>query len=80
MNPANRLNYFSIACGLWFAATGAFWPYYTNLFVAYPVGLLGLYLWYRADKAGYKGTPHQFALWIHLVGLFISLGALFLFK
>jgi hypothetical protein len=80
MNAGRSLNVVSIACGVWFACSSSLWVYFVNLIISYPVGLFGIYLWYRAGKAGYKGTAHRVALLLHLVGLCISIAALFLFK
>jgi hypothetical protein len=76
-NPNPRTyNIFSIICGVWFLLTGAFWTYFMNLIVAYPIGLLGIFLWYKARKVDASNRWNKVALIIHIAGLIISFAAL----
>ncbi len=45
-------NIIAICCGLWFILTGSVWVYFANLFLSFPLAILGFYFWYRARKNG----------------------------
>lgn len=38
-------NIMSLLCGIWFLLLGWFWAYMASLFVAWPIGIIGLLLW-----------------------------------
>ena len=79
MKKENRdllFNIFAILCSLWFLVYAGLWTYCINLFVGYPIGLLGLYLWYK----GLNGTVlSKIVLVILILGMAFSIVAFFLF-
>jgi phosphoglycerol transferase MdoB-like AlkP superfamily enzyme len=80
MSSGNRLNVLALICAIWFACTGAFWPYLANVFISFPVGLLGLYFWYKARRQSAFGALHTITMLVYVAGFCISVAALFLFK
>lgn len=78
--PKDRLyNILSIGCGLWFLAFGMIWVYWINLLLAYPVGLLGLYFWKKANTIQ-GGILNRIALSILVTGLLASVGILLFYR
>jgi hypothetical protein len=63
---------FSIICGTWFLITGSVWVYLVNLIVSYPVGLIGIFLWWRGKKLNPGSRANKIALWLHIAGLGLS--------
>ena len=79
-NKALTLNYFSIICGIWFLFTGWLWTYLINLLIAYPVGLTGLWLWYKAKRLNPESKINKIALVILAGGFLLSVVSVFLYK
>lgn len=63
---------FAIICGTWFLVTGWVWAYFANLYISYPVALIGLFLWSRGRKLNPGSRANPIALWLHIAGLIIS--------
>ena len=75
MEKERLYNILSIACGIWFLLFGMFWTYWMNLVIAYPVGIAGMFFWYKAYKIN-KSTLNNIALSVLIIGLICSIGAL----
>jgi hypothetical protein len=45
-----------VLCSLWFAVMGIYWVYFAALFIAYPVGLIGLLCWFLIRNENKKRT------------------------
>lgn len=75
MDKERTYNLLSIVCGIWFTIFGMFWTYWMNLILAYPVGILGVFFWYKANRIE-KSVLNNIASSILLIGLFCSLGSL----
>ncbi|MEZ5405405.1 MAG: hypothetical protein R3F23_04290 [Verrucomicrobiia bacterium] len=73
------INIFSILCGLWFVATSWVWYYGATIFYSYPVGILGISLWYLARKINRKSILNRIAFWLHIAGLTSSIISFCLF-
>lgn len=73
-------NILSLVCGVWFLLTGWVWTYLANLFVAYPVGLIGLFFWYQGRKVNSTSLYNKIALGVLIAGLVVSIGSLFFYK
>jgi hypothetical protein len=73
-------NILSLVCGSWFLLTGWMWTYFANLFISYPVGLIGLFLWYQGRKVNPGSLLNKIALVALIAGLICSLGAILIFK
>jgi hypothetical protein len=67
---------FAIICGTWFLVTSWIWVYFANLIISYPIGLIGLLLWWRGKKLNPGSKANQIALWLLIAGLVISITAL----
>lgn len=65
----------ALLCGLWFLFTAWMWTYMAALFVAYPVGLLGLFFWSRGRKQNPESPIAKIALAALIVGLLASAAA-----
>jgi len=70
----------SLLCAVWFLTTGWLWTYYTCLFIAYPIGLLGLYFWSTAKKINPASLFNKIVLGILIAGLAVSIGSIFIYK
>ena len=64
---------FAIICGTWFVVTGWVWAYFANLYISYPVALIGIFLWSRGKKLNPGSRANQIALWLHIAGFTISI-------
>jgi hypothetical protein len=73
---AKYYNIFSIICGVWFLFTGWFWVYLINVFISFPVALIGIFLWYKGKQAGPRSKLNRAALIIHIIAMAASLAAL----
>jgi len=67
-------NFLALVCGVWFLLTGWIWTYLSNLFLSYPVGLVGLFFWYQGKKINPTSLYNKIALIILIVGMVVSLG------
>jgi hypothetical protein len=67
---------FSIICGTWFVMTSWLWVYFANLFISFPVGLIGLFLWIRGKKLNPGSKANKIAIGLFIGGLVTSLIAL----
>ena len=63
-----------LLCALWFAWTGMVWVYWAALFIAYPIGLLGLACWFVIRAENKKRT--KFIPIVLSTGLLLSLSVL----
>lgn len=74
-NPGNAtiLSTISILCGIWFLLTSWFWVYLFCLFFSYPVGLIGMVLWWRGQKRDPKNKWLKASLYLHILGLASSI-------
>jgi hypothetical protein len=79
MEKDTRYNIISIICGTWFLFFGMIWTYWISLIIAYPVGLLGLYFWKKAN-AIQGNILNRVALSILITGLIASIGILFFYR
>jgi hypothetical protein len=79
MKNATLYNTLAILCGVWFLVFGIFWTYWIAVVVAYPAFFGGMYLWYKASKAG-RNFLNILALIVLMTGLVTSLAALFIVK
>lgn len=69
-------NVFAIICGTWFLLTSWIWPYFANLVISYPVGLVGIFLWSRGKARNSDSRANPVALWLHISGFVISMMSL----
>jgi hypothetical protein len=69
----------ALACAIWFLLTGWLWAYLANLFIAYPVAVLGFYFW-RKGKGVSENRLNKIAGWLLIVGLIVSVASLFVFR
>ena len=69
----------SLVCGTWFLLSGWCWTYLACLVISYPVGLLGLWLWWLGKKQDPTSKLRRPALYLLGLGLAVSLGAMFVF-
>jgi len=72
-------NVSGLICAFWFLFAGSIWTYFINLFVAYPVGLLGLFFWYKGRVHRQKNTFNNIVLTLLASGLIISVVTFFLY-
>jgi len=70
-------NIIAIICGVWFLLLGWFWVWYINIFLAYPVGIIGFFLWLAGRKAERKKL-NKIAGYLLLIGLVISISVFFI--
>jgi hypothetical protein len=70
---ANYYNVISIICGTWFLFTGGIWVYYANLFISFPIGLIGMLLWYKGKQIDKENKLNKAAIIIHIAGLAVSI-------
>ncbi|MEP2667946.1 MAG: hypothetical protein ABJH04_03065 [Cyclobacteriaceae bacterium] len=57
----------SLICGIWFLATSWLWVWLFNVFFSFPVGLIGILLWYFGKK--YDGSDRLSKVSIVLLAL-----------
>jgi O-antigen/teichoic acid export membrane protein len=67
-------------CALWFLLTGWIWTYLMALVLAYPVGLLSLFLYWKDSRTKPSLRLNRITLWTLRVGLAVSLGSILLFR
>ena len=72
-------NVISVICGSWFMLTSCIWIYLINLFISFPVGLVGIYFWSKGRKASPVSTLNKIAIALHGIGLVASLVTLVAF-
>ena len=70
----------ALICAIWFALTAWMWGYLANLVIAYPIGLLGLFLWYRGRKSPPISKLNHVALGCLVFGMISSIAVLFMYK
>jgi hypothetical protein len=70
-------NIASIICGTWFLLTGWMWAYLVNIVFSFPVGAVGIYLWYKGKRIDPHNRANKAALIIHIAGLAISVVTFF---
>jgi len=75
-----RYNLIAIGCASIFFLTSWMWPYLMNLFVAYPIGLIGLFFWNKGKVPDQKNIMGTIAISLLAAGLFVSFAALLLFR
>lgn len=73
-------NILSLICGIWFILTGWLWTYWINLLIAYPVFLIGAFLWKKAKEINQKNPLNKFAAIVLILGFFISIISLFFYR
>lgn len=56
------------------------WVYLAALFIAYPVGLAGVIMWYMARKTGKFAKLNRATMWVFIIGLILSLGSILLYQ
>lgn len=71
-------NTLAIICGIWFLLFSPMWPYFANLVLGFPVGLLGMFFWNKGRKIDPNNKANKVALIIHLAGVVISIVSLVL--
>jgi hypothetical protein len=73
-NPKTKMYYsIAIVCGVWFALTGGLWAYLANVFISFPVALLGFYFWHKARKLDPENKLNRAAKIIYIVGAVVSI-------
>lgn len=70
----------AICCGLWFLLTGWMWAYLANLYLAFPIAIVGFFLWRSARRGAPPSRWNRVAGILLVVGMFSSLVALVLFR
>jgi hypothetical protein len=73
-------NLLGLLCGIWFLLFGWMWGFLANLIMAYPIGLVGLLLWYRGRKIAPASVLNRVALGFFVVGFIVSVAAFFIYK
>lgn len=66
----------ALLLALWFALTAGVWVYWGALFVAYPAGLVSLWLWNTGRKTDLLAKRYQLVAWILVAGTVWSLSVL----
>jgi hypothetical protein len=59
----------SMVCGVWFMLTSWVWAYLANVFISFPVGILGVVFWVIAKKLNPQNKWNRLAIILHLIGL-----------
>jgi hypothetical protein len=70
----------ALICAIWFVLTGWMWLYAANILFSYPFAILGFFLWKNAEKAEPHTRLNRVTIWMLGIGLFLSIGSLFLYK
>jgi len=73
------LYYSSLFCAIWFVLTSAFWPYYMNLIISFPIGILSFILHKKAMQNKEFATKYDVVIPLLILGVVVSVVALFLF-
>lgn len=63
----------SIICGVWFLLTSWFWTFLINMIISFPVGIVGIVLWYYARKSDPSSKLAKASLYLHVAGLASSI-------
>jgi O-antigen/teichoic acid export membrane protein len=71
------LFFIGITTAIWFAWTGMVWTYAAALIIAYPVGLISLFIWTKIRNENRPRT--KYIPIILLIGLTLSLSTLVYF-
>jgi small neutral amino acid transporter SnatA (MarC family) len=74
LSKNDLLFYTAILFAIWFACTGIVWVYWVALIIAYPIGLVSLFIWLYLKKE--NRARNKWILRILIVGLLISLSVL----
>ena len=64
---------------IWFLLTSWMWTYFVNLMFSFPIGIMGFFLWKKANAANPGTVLNRITLGIYIAGLVASIAALFLF-
>jgi hypothetical protein len=81
MNKQTRANIFytiSLLCGLWFLLFGTTWSWLFALFIAYPLGLVGIFFWYFGLKSNSNSKLKNITLGLLIIGFIVSVVAFIL--
>jgi hypothetical protein len=73
------LNITSLLCGVWFLATSWAWVWLINVLFSFPVGILGMILWYFGKRYDDQNRLNKISLLLHGLGLASSIIAFLLF-
>ena len=82
MQPGTKVNVFntiSLVCGTWFLLTSWLWAWGMNIFVSFPVGIVGIFFWFLAKRIQPANTWNDAALVLHVFGLASAIITLFMF-
>lgn len=74
MNKNNILFWLGMLLAVWFAITGIVWVYWAALVLAYPAGLISLWIYFYLRKTDKKRA--RYLLVTLGIGLVLSLGVL----
>ncbi|NOT75796.1 MAG: hypothetical protein HOP08_12790 [Cyclobacteriaceae bacterium] len=72
MKPETRalvFNILSLLCGIWFALTSWFWAYIANVFISFPVGILGFIFWVIGRNIGPPTKLNKASIIVHILGV-----------
>lgn len=69
VRSSRYFNILSLVFGTWFLLTSWMWVYYVNLFVSIPIGLAGLFFWYRARRLNGPTALNKAALALHALAV-----------
>jgi hypothetical protein len=67
--------WFTIALlsAIWFALTSWIWVYYFNLFISFPFGIAGFFIWKKWHKSPEESRRYAFVKWVLMIGVASSL-------
>lgn len=64
---------------IWFLLTSWMWTYFANLMFSFPVGIMGFFLWKKANDSNPGTLLNKVTLGIYIAGVVASIAALFLY-
>jgi len=79
MNKSNYYFYSALVCAVWFTLTSFLWTYLANVFISFPFGLIGWFLWYKGKQIEVPNKRYKTIAIILIVGLLVSLFTLLYF-
>lgn len=79
-SKANVYFYSALLCAVWFILTSWFWAYFVNVVFSFPIGLVGLFLWYRGKKQEGGSLRFRIVQYILIAGVVTSILPWFFLK
>ena len=71
--------WFALLFAAWFALTSWYWAWLANVYLSFPIGLLGLLLWFLGRRYDPRKERYKIVGWLLAVGVLATVVTFFIF-